>query len=70
MTLHQAILTATTALLAVLAALEHVPVALARVLRACRPLVTAWRELRPVSSSRTEPENDAGHGRSGDRPER
>lgn len=41
----QTLVTGVAVLLASIAALEHVPRALTRLVRACVPLVEAWREL-------------------------
>ncbi|MCC5481141.1 hypothetical protein [Streptomyces barringtoniae] len=41
----QTFVTATTGVLAVLAAMEHVPRSLTRLIRACIPLAEVWREL-------------------------
>ncbi|MGW2447962.1 hypothetical protein [Streptomyces sp. NPDC001675] len=41
----QTFVTATAGVLAVLAAMEHVPRSLTRLIRACIPLAEVWREL-------------------------
>lgn len=45
------LVTAAATVLAVIAALEHLPVALTRLVRSCGPLTQAWRELRRMGQS-------------------
>ncbi|MFF3787452.1 hypothetical protein [Streptomyces sp. NPDC001933] len=42
----QTLVTAVATLLAVIAALEHLPKALTRLIQACMPLARAWQELK------------------------
>lgn len=53
------LMTVVTTLLAVVAALEHLPRALTRVVRACMPLVQAWRELK-CPRAEEQPRTQAG----------
>lgn len=57
------LVTAAATVLAVIAALEHLPVALTRLVRSCGPLIQAWREVRRTgqsncSSPQTEDRSD------------
>ncbi|MER5385848.1 hypothetical protein ABT040_37315 [Streptomyces sp. NPDC002688] len=60
----QTIVTATAAVLAFLAAVEHLPRSLTRLVRACMPLARAWRELTGTTEQEAtdqdppEPEQD------------
>ncbi|MER6075090.1 hypothetical protein ABT187_41055 [Streptomyces sp. NPDC001817] len=53
----QTFVTATTGVLAVLAAMEHVPRSLTRLIRACIPLAEVWRELTGATQ-KTKPAQD------------
>ncbi|MEU1558506.1 hypothetical protein ABZ517_38210 [Streptomyces scabiei] len=52
------VVTAIATLLAVIAALEHLPGALTRLVTACMPLVRAWRELRRAVAQNLDDPDD------------